>query len=532
MLALLLGLALGLQGFAWGRYDCLNADRMAFRGIFPKDGPAFQPSDYLKPPFYTYLNHFLARVPADRITGAFLFWMQPHERFALNRQMRVAFSRALNLAMFALCTTGIFIVARRYFSVRGARAAAVLFSTSAGLVPYQVFLTADLAVVFMMFASFLFAVRILESPSMGNSIAAGLLAGLAAATKYNGLLVAVCLPLAHLLTNSSGNAVADAFKRKSAWLCGLCVPLGFLSGNPYALFDWSRFRADFLYNYATTPVYNGVTTGNSYGHFFGSFAEIFGGPTSVLLAIAIPLGFVWVMLGKSASKPWRPWLMAAAVCIAYFAAIGRFPRLETRFVLPLAPFVMVLGSAGFAAIGQLRAVLPAVVALLVAYNVTCGWWVGRLFIEDPRNFVHLFAREHLWNGGSVEWSRSLPKLEGLPVDPKIYTIYTGLRQAAMFEKMFASDPAMASAVAQKETQVAPEWFSKSSRQARNPDYIMWCSIDLDGLTIPEYEALFDESSGYRVVYDARSPALPRWVYPQNTEFLQQRTTIWERLPRE
>lgn len=530
IVALLIGLGLGLQGFTWGRYDCLNADRMAFSGIFPKGGPAFRPSGYLKPPFYTYLNYFLARAPADRITGAFLFWMKPHERDALNCRMRVSFARILNLAMFALCTMAIFVLATRYYGTGAARVAALLFASSAGFMPYQVFLTTDLAVVFVMLAAFLFAVRVTNHPGMSNSVMAGLLAGLAGATKYNGIAIAVVLPIAHLFAGRAGNPFVDALKRKSAWACGLCVPLGFVLGNPYAIFDWSRFKTDFLYNYATTPVYHGISTGNSYGHFLRCFLEIYGWPTALLLAVAIPVGLAAVMMRRKESRSWQPWLMAAAFFMVYFYQIGGFPRLETRFVLPVAPFAMIMASAGFAPMLRLRPAFQAVVAAIVLYNVVCGWWVGRLFVDDPRNYIHAFARERLQHGGVVEWSRSLPKLEGLPVDPTIHTIYTGLKQAEMFKNMFRGDPAMAATVAQKETQVTADWFAKSSRQARNPDYIMWCSIDLDGATLPEYNALFDASSGFRVIYDAKSPELPAWVYPQGTEFLQQRTTIWEKAP--
>jgi hypothetical protein len=49
LLALVLGLLSGIQGFTWGRYDCLNLDKMAFQSLFDKSRLPFQPARYFKP---------------------------------------------------------------------------------------------------------------------------------------------------------------------------------------------------------------------------------------------------------------------------------------------------------------------------------------------------------------------------------------------------------------------------------------------------------------------------------------------------
>lgn len=529
ILSLVLGFFAGVQGFTWGRYDCLNLDKMAFQSVFDKNRLPFQPARYVKPPFYTYLNHFVARIPAMTVSSMF-FWKKSHERYEIFLVVRTWIARALNLVMFAACTTGIFILLRKYYNLESARVAALLFATSAGFVPYQIFLTTDLAVIFMMLASFLFAVRILNNPGMGNSIAAGLLAGLATATKYNGLAVAIALPLAHLLACRSGNPLMEVIKRKSAWVCGACVPLGFLLGNPYTIFDWQKFRADFIYNYTVTPVYNGATSGNGYRRFFESFYEIFGVPGTFFLGLALVLGLGFVLINLKTNKAWQLWIMAGAVFALYTYKIGAFPRIETRFVLPAAPFLLIMASAGFVFLLKARFVSISLLVVILAYNLACCWWTGRLFANDPRNYVPEFTKQKLQNGGIVEWSKSNPKLEALPVKLTIHQIHTGLERSAMFDKMFADNPDIHAMVKTKEVQVTPEWFSVKSRKSRNTDYIIWSTIDLEGIVRHHYEALFDESSGYRVAYDARSPKQPDWVYPKRTEFTRNRTTIWEKIP--
>jgi hypothetical protein len=529
ILSLVIGVLVGVQGFTWGRYDCLNLDKMAFQSVFDKNRLPFQPARYVKPPFYTYLNHFVARIPAMTVSSLF-FWKKSHERYEIFLVVRTWIARTLNLIMFAACTTAIFISIRKNYNLGAARFAALLFATSAGFVPYQIFLTTDLAVIFVMLASFLFALRIINNPSMSNSIAAGLLAGLATATKYNGLAVAIALPLAHLLACRSGNPLIEAIKRKSAWMCGACVPLGFLLGNPYTIFDWQKFRADFLYNYTVTPVYNGATSGNGYSRFFESFYEIFGVPGTFFLAVALVLGLGFVLLNFKTSKAWQLWIMAGAVFALYTYKIGAFPRIETRFVLPAAPFLLIMASAGFTIFLKARFLSISVLAVILAYNLAFCWWTGRLFANDPRNYIPEFAKKKLQNGGIVEWSKSNPKLEALPVKLQIHEIRTGLERAAMFDKMFADNAEIHAMVKKKEVQVTPEWFSVESRKSRNTDYVVWSTIDLEGIVRKHYDALFDESSGYRVFYDAQSPKQPDWVYPKRTEFTRNRTTIWEKIP--
>ena len=153
LLAVVLGFALGVQGLGWGRYDCLNVDAMAFRNIFSKSRPPMHPGEFLKPPFYTYVNHFAARLPATAISAS-AFWMGQKERNEFYFLLRLFLARSLNLALFAGAVALIFAVVRKYFDLAAARVSALLFATSAGFVPYQIFLTTDLALVFMMLTSF------------------------------------------------------------------------------------------------------------------------------------------------------------------------------------------------------------------------------------------------------------------------------------------------------------------------------------------------------------------------------------------
>ncbi len=527
VLALLLGFALGMQGFTWGTYDCLNLDRMALKDMVAKQRPPLHPGSFLKPPFYSYMNHFLSRVPAQTFASN-LFWIPKAERFDFYLRLRLAMARFWNLVLFSGCVVLVYALAREFFGVVSGRLAALLFATSAGFVPYQVFLTTDLAVVFMMLASFACAAAVARNPSMGWSVAAGLLAGLAAATKYNGLAVAAALPVAHLI-GSRGNPVLASLKRPAAWVCGLAVPVGFVLGNPYAVLDWSRFRADFLFNYKITPVYGGETRADGYGYYFQSYFEIFGRPGLVFLLVGMLVGVGAVIWSLKKSDAWKLWLLAFVVAGLYSWKIGAFPRMETRFVLPSAPYVLLLGAAGFGSLVRIRWVTLPVFAAIVIFNLACGWWVGELFRRDPRNGVLDFARENLSDGAVVEVSDSIPRLMDLPGrDFVLQKIPGGIDRRAEFGERFATDEDVMDIMVRQKKSPGLEWFAPEARRERNPEWIFWSTIDIEKSTRRFHEALVNGDPDYRIVRDGVSPKLPSWVYPRNTEFLQNRTTIWQR----
>ena len=527
LLAVALGFAMGVQGLGWGRYDCLNVDSMAFRTIFSNSRPPMHPGGFLKPPFYTYVNHFVARLPATAISGA-AFWKEKKERSELYFQLRLFLARSLNLALFAGTTLIVFAVVRMYFGTASARVAALLFATSAGFVCYQIFLTTDLALVFMMMASFACSCAIARNPSMGISVAAGLLAGLASATKYNGLSVAVALPVAHLM-GSRGNPLLACLKRPAAWFCGLAVPIGFLIGNPYAVLDWPKFHSDFYYNYTTTPVYGGQTSGTGYASFFRTIPEILGWPATAIVICGVLAGLV--VLCRRRSDGWKLSLLALAVFALYTWKIGEFPRMTTRFVLPMTPFVLVLAAAGFGVLARAKWIFLPVLAATVVYNLVCGWWVGELFREDPRMRMLDVVREKITGESVVEVSKSIPSISLMPGrDIRTIKMPGAIERGAQFDKMFADNPKMQKLSDNWKSKDGPEWFTKEARDKRGSGWIIWSSKDVEKIVSAEYRALFDPASGFEVVFDGASPVRPRWAYPRQPDFIENRATVWKKIP--
>ena len=76
--ALLLGIALGVQGFTWGTYDCLNLDRMALKNVMGKQRPALhgkaarQVPTVQFPPITSFPLSEAIRVMAPELVGGTL----------------------------------------------------------------------------------------------------------------------------------------------------------------------------------------------------------------------------------------------------------------------------------------------------------------------------------------------------------------------------------------------------------------------------------------------------------------------------
>lgn len=526
--ALATGVLLGVTGLGWGRYECLNLDRLAFQNVFAENRRPFEPDRFVKPPLYTYLHLFLSRWPTEFVVRQ-VPGLKKMERRAVLREARVVVARVWNLVMFAGLVLLVFRICDQGFGRSAARVAAWMTASSAGFVPYKIFLTTDLALLFFMTAAFAAAVGIVRDPGWKISILAGLLAGLAGAVKYNGLAIAVCLPLAHLLA-SRGNPIIACLRRPSAWLCGLAVPVGFILGNPYSVLDFPKFWEGFHYNYTVTPIYAGAGGGPGYMEFLGRFPEIFGWPGSVLLfgSMAAGLFLTFPSSDRELSFSTKIWLLAAAAFAIYFWKIGGFPRVETRFVLPLAPFALILASPGLGKLADWKPTLILILLPIAAYNAVCGSLTASLFRNDPRMAALSWADDNIRGEAVIEASRSCPQWQFLPgAKVTIHSIPSALERKEAFTALFADDPEMLQRVGRFEAKTDVGWFAADARAARNPRWITWCTVDLDGVSRPHFDALFRPDSGARVIFDRTSPPAPPWLYPRATEFLRNRMVIWE-----
>jgi 4-amino-4-deoxy-L-arabinose transferase-like glycosyltransferase len=203
---------------------------------------------------------------------------------------------------------------------------------------------------------------------------AGLCAGLAGATKYNGA-VAIILPiLAHILFTRWGEwgwLNGNLFLALGGFL------LGFFGGNPFALGNLPEFLAGLatvLHHYGTEqPGFEGTGNWRWYPGVFLTSAD-------ALWMVAGTLGIVGMLL-----KEWKKGLLLVCFPILYYLMVSRFVVRFERNMVPLLPFLAVGG----------------------------GWLID----AGTRALTNRFERSHVWSGMLAALGVAL--LLGLPLAASI-----------------------------------------------------------------------------------------------------------------
>jgi len=515
--ALLMAFALSFIGANWGRVEDWNMDQVAVRNLQSNS----LPKSYLKPPLHTYLNRFLVVKPVE--WGVAASGAPEKSCYALilwgTRLLTITLFCGSVALMYLLC----------FISCGSGSAALIsLFTaTSAGLLVFNHYGTADSPLLFWMLGSFVFALRAAFNNKPGDAFLAGLLAGLATADKYNGLGVAAAIPSAMLAYRGWKSLFGI-----QPWIALLAIPLGFSLGNPGCIFDREKFIQDFLYNLYTTPVYAGEIHKTGYLSFLKSFQDLIGVPASLLL-IAGAVASLYLLFKKRLSRR-ELTLMAAtgAVFAFYFITIGKFPRMETRFVLPVVPFALLFAAPACERVNWRRPLPAAIIVILLAYNVVCSIHMGLRFLSDPRMEAELYAIKTFPQGAVVEgtycpnWSR----LPGVNVTNTYLDCPTGHQER--FAKIFGDNAVIKKGNTEHSDPL--EKFTLSSLKERNPDYVVFNSqlkhITSDPQVLQYFTDLESGGTGYEVVFNEH--ALPRskfnWNYPRNIDFLVDQMVILKR----
>lgn len=434
-------------------------------------------------------------------------------------------SRFLQAGFYAGIIIFAFLFARDKFGQASARVTALLLATCSGLVPYKISLTTDLPLTFFMTACLYFSGRILLHPSsIKTSLIARACAGLATAMKYNGLGVAIVLPLAHFL---APGGFFGAWKRKSFFLAGLAVPVAFILANPYSVLDAKKFTADFMFNYIVTPVYDGEA-GHGYGRFFAQFPDLFGWPLTYLFPALLGVS-LFALFGSGRSNARRAMALLLGTFALYYWKIGGFPRIETRFVMPMIPFALLMIAPAWQWLSRWRTLLLLCVVPLVAYGLASGWFIGKIFAEDARMEAVVWARTNFPTQASIEGENS-PNwnwLENRKITYKKFPV--GLRRNKIFSEAFADNSWVKERVSEEQKENPASFFTFDALHARNPDFITFTDRAYwDTATGPFLKDLLSEKFGCHVVFDKKTPPLPRWAYPQQPDFTRVRFWIMKR----
>ncbi|MGE0449446.1 MAG: phospholipid carrier-dependent glycosyltransferase [Vicinamibacterales bacterium] len=283
----------------------------------------FNPHFYDYPSLYIYLQAAVAaaRFLSGAMSGEWqrLSAFTPHDVYP--------WTRALNAAL------GTFTVYLTYraglrWGVWTAITAAALLAFWGNHVRESHFALTDVPLTALVAAVLVASLRTTEDPRPRQFALAGMLAGLAAAVKYNGA-ISLVMPL---ISAALAAPVSAFWTRAAATVAGAAA--AYLVAAPYTILDLPGFLDGFAFlsqSYRPRPLANGL------GIYAGHMAGSIGWPAVALVATGLLWRLVRRVRGQSRAKP----LLLAAFPLVYLYVIATKHLIYARYLLPILPNVAI-----------------------------------------------------------------------------------------------------------------------------------------------------------------------------------------------
>lgn len=331
ILAISLGLRVWGSGFGLPAYTRYHPDEHA---LVERAAQVLWTGDwnlhrFNYPPFYAYLNtifysfYFLYGVTQE------LWRYVPN--FVVPQYYLVG--RLLTAVVGTMTVWMVYIAAGRLRQRRTGLLAAALLGGNYLHIVHSHYATFDVMVGLLAILTFLFSDLIRTENEAKWYVLAGLCAGLAGATKYNGAAVLILPLVAHFLT---------APWSRPGWSSGRLLlaigafMLGFFGGNPFALGNLPDFLNDLatvVHHYGTQqPGFEGTGNWRWYLQVFFTSAD------SLWLAAGV-VGLVGMVV-----RDWRQGVLLAIFPVLYFLFLSRFVVRFERNMLPILPFLAIAGG--------------------------------------------------------------------------------------------------------------------------------------------------------------------------------------------
>ena len=317
----------------------------------------FSPHFFDYPSLYMYVQ---------AVVGVFRFLvgaMQGH--FASLAQARTEdfylWGRAVT-AILGTATVWVMYRAGMRWSSRTALLAAVLLAVMPLHVRESHYVLTDVPTTFLVMLTFLLSLRAHERSTIWAFALAGAAAGLAGATKYNGILAVLMPLLACVMTP----AVRPSRPVTMLWVIGGML-IAFFIAAPYTLIDLPTFLNQFarLSSEYRAPALIGDAVWLTYLKHLRNALQW---PGSLLVLGGIAVGVWGVCTGPARLK----WVLAIVFPLVYFWFVANQNIVYGRYLLPLVPFLSLLAAAAVVSIvdGLRRVNLPRQVRHAVTIALT------------------------------------------------------------------------------------------------------------------------------------------------------------------
>ncbi len=302
--------------------------------------------------------------------------------------------RALTAAMGTATLVWIYRAARSIHGPAAGLGAAILGAGAFLHVRDSHFLTVDVPATFWAAGSLAMAVQHLGDGRRGTLLAAAVLGGLSASTKYS---TALFLP-ALLLAAYSSPMAWPRWRTITAVLVAWGV--AFAAGSPHVVLDAQAFWRDLAFEWRHFGRGHGIDLGNGWiYHLTFSLRHGLGWP---LLAASLA-GLCWLAARRGPADR-----VILAGVVVYFLVAGAGASLFVRYVIPLVPLACVAAACGLSrAAGGRMASTVAACLLLAAPPTAASLAHDRLLARtDTRVLAASWIEKHAEAGARVAFTGS------------------------------------------------------------------------------------------------------------------------------
>jgi 4-amino-4-deoxy-L-arabinose transferase-like glycosyltransferase len=391
----------------------------------------------LTPNFYDYpwlymwvlTGLYLVYYAWGAATGAFQSLGDLVASWPLNWAPFFLISRGLSAVAGVLTVYAVYRLARKVWDAPTALVAALFLALTFIHARDSHFGTTDIVMTLLIVTSVSLLISAHVTAHRHLFALAGLSAGLATATKYNGAFLAASFALSHLLhvIDSPGRRVAASLDARIIWFAAPFA-LALAVGVPFVFTDADGFSA----------AMRELAHSMQYGQ--GSFSPDNGWLHHLTQSLRYGVGLPILLTGLAgamalAVRQPRIAVLLFAFPVAYFLVAGSFRNLFFRYMIPVVPF-LVLSSAWLvtAAVRRFTPSAPALAIVAIALVLPSAvrvWQFNRVVSErDNRVVVADWFARHVPPGDSVLQSGSIYGYAQL--DNRVWVQWTWDRSRRMF----------------------------------------------------------------------------------------------------
>jgi len=374
------GAALRLWGLDWGLPDATHLfsyhpdEYHSLRGLFSLAQGS------LNPHFFNYGSLYLYLAAAAGIIGHGF-------RYELPEALRLwtLDARIVSLLAAILTIIVVYWLTRRALGNLAALVACAFLATMPLHVLHSHYGTVDITQALFVSLCLLFSVRIVQQQAWKNCLWAGVMAGLAASTKYNGAVVIVAPIAALFLFGDNCSSQTDDNGKRPVKLLAIVLGAGvaFLLTSPYTVIAWSEAKRDILFEMRHMRA--------------GELSAVLAEPSGLLfhlknmLAPGAGLVLILAIVGMvmALSQRRRSLYPLAVFAIVWMIMISVAKVRYTRYEMPLLPALAALGAVPVSALFGRRGALRGLGYMLLVVSLGINlFWSGQissaLAKSDPR----------------------------------------------------------------------------------------------------------------------------------------------------